>query len=43
VGEEDGKHTEDDWVSGEDSEVWVQFLYSIRGVFEADIMEGTYV
>jgi hypothetical protein len=39
----EGEHTEDDWVSGEDGEVWVQFLYSIRGILEVDIMEETYV
>jgi hypothetical protein len=43
VGEEEGKRTEDDWVGGEDCEVWVQFLYYVSGVLEVDVMEGTYV
>jgi hypothetical protein len=45
VGEEggEGKRTEDDWVGGEDSEVWMQFLHSIRGVLEVDVIKGAYV
>ena len=34
MGDEEGKHTEDDWVGGEDGEIWVQFLHFVREMFQ---------
>lgn len=37
----EGKLTENDWVGGEDGEVWMQFLHNVRGASKVDTLEGT--